>query len=390
MRIGVKFAGRPSPDLGPGRRPPLTKDSAMTDAIDGFKFGLEAEFLVVQADTFAPLWHDQLDFFLLHDALAAIKTDDLPGTLVGLDSEPAHRTVMPYVIEGYHMPAEGLLQERILPKGVEIRTPVCASIPECLTVYRALLGRMRSALATLGYRVAAISHHPTQDRFEGPQHHRRHDFWQWAMEAMTTYGPDINISVPESVWNRTDTRDLEAKINHYSPAMACVSTASPFVSGAPWSYLGQGGKSFRMHKRSYIAPSVEIHPKEGFRLEYKDFDMPSRVEDFEAYFCLFLGMILSQDLKGRGSRQTRIYELGRVAREGMMAPGMMSRLCEVLSLARASLDEWGFDSAPLNTIEERLATGLTPADEMLKVYNDQGTITDVMKYLDKKVEEQLL
>jgi hypothetical protein len=356
---------------------------------NGFKFGLEAEFLVIDAQTFAPLWHDQLDFFRINSALEGIKVDDLPGTLVGLDMEPAHRTLMPYVIEGYHMPAEGDLDERILPKGVEIRTPVCGSVEECLFVYKELLKRMRTTLGTLGYRVVPISHHPTKDHFQGPQNKRRHDFWYWAMEAMTTFGPDINISVPESVWNRTDHADIEAKINHYSPAMACVSLASPFHKGEPWSYLGQVGKSFRMHKRSYIAPSVEIHPKEGFRLEYKDFDMPSKLQDFEAYFYLFLGLILSPELSGRGSRQTRIYELGRVAREGMATPGMIPRLCEILTQGRKSLDAWGFDSTPLNTIEERLATGRTPADEMLAVYEEQGDLVSVMKYLDKKIEEQV-
>jgi hypothetical protein len=40
--------------------------------------------------------------------------------------------------------------------------------------------------------------------FEGPQNKRRYDHWQWAMKAMTTYGPDINVSVPLDLAERLD------------------------------------------------------------------------------------------------------------------------------------------------------------------------------------------
>ena len=49
-----------------------------------------------------------------------------------------------------------------------------------------------------------MSHHPVEDRFEGPQNKRRHDFWQWAMLAMTTYGPDVNVSLPAPLNDRLD------------------------------------------------------------------------------------------------------------------------------------------------------------------------------------------
>ena len=39
------------------------------------------------------------------------------------------------------------------------------------------------------YLAAVLSFHQTQDHFEGPQNKKHYAHWQWAMEAMTTYGP---------------------------------------------------------------------------------------------------------------------------------------------------------------------------------------------------------
>src|SRR6185312_11996960 len=97
----------------------------------GFRFGLEAEFMLVDAGSFAPLWHENLCFRQLNDALEAIPFDDLPS-LEGLELEAPHRKLMPYVVEGYHVPDPDLQPTDIRPKGIEIRTPACSSIEECL------------------------------------------------------------------------------------------------------------------------------------------------------------------------------------------------------------------------------------------------------------------
>ena len=60
----------------------------------------------------------------------------------------------------------------LLPKGVEIRTPVCDSIEECLASLSTLHQRLQTALLGLGYRAASLSHHPTETHFEGPQNKR--------------------------------------------------------------------------------------------------------------------------------------------------------------------------------------------------------------------------
>ena len=106
----------------------------------GYHFGLEVEYLLVDAETFRPLWHPDLSFDGLNAAFEAIAVGDLPP-LDGLDLEPPHRRLMPFAVEGYHVPAPELGPRDLLPKGVEIRTPVCPSIEACLECLHELHAR---------------------------------------------------------------------------------------------------------------------------------------------------------------------------------------------------------------------------------------------------------
>ena len=224
---------------------------------------------------------------------------------------------MPYVVEGYHLPSPEMSPRDLLPKGIEIRTPVCPSIETCLESLRVLHERMQRALGELGYRAVSLSHHPTADRFEGPQNKRRHDFWQWAMQAMTTYGPDVNVSVPVTLGWLQRAEELHAKVNYYAPALVALSLASPLYRGGLWETRGRIGKSVRTYRRSVIAPAIMLHPKEAGRLEFKAFEMTCRLNDFHAYFLLWLELLLDDGLRGRATHQDLIYDLGAVARDGL-------------------------------------------------------------------------
>jgi hypothetical protein len=70
---------------------------------NGFQFGLEAEFLLVDAISFRPLWHHDLTFKTLNATLEAIAVDDFRCD--SFKVEPPHRKASPYVVEGYHLPA---------------------------------------------------------------------------------------------------------------------------------------------------------------------------------------------------------------------------------------------------------------------------------------------
>jgi len=350
----------------------------------GFHFGLEAEYLLVDSGTFRPLWHRDVTFRELNAALESIRVEDLPS-LDGLDLEPPHRKRMPFAVEGYHVPDPDLNPIDLLPKGVEIRTPVCHSIESCLECFAVLHERLQVSLGELGYQAVALSHHPTEDQFEGPQNKRRHDYWQWAMQAMLTYGPDLNVSLPAYLQDGFDPSDLHAKVNYYAPALTALSLASPFHLGKLWEIRGRVGKSIRTHRRSVIAPAIELHPEEAGRLEYKTFEMTSRVDDFHAYFLLWLALLLDDGLRGRASNQTRIYDLGAVARDGLSAETVRERAAEVLDRAPEVLAAQGFDPEALLPFSLRLETGKLPADDLIALYEREQSLPAVLRHLAQLV-----
>ncbi|MDA1013776.1 MAG: glutamate-cysteine ligase family protein [Planctomycetota bacterium] len=345
---------------------------------DSFRFGIEAEYQLADAETFRPLWHQDLSFEELNEALESIPVDDLPP-LDGLELEPPHNRLMPYAVEGYHVPAPDLSPIDLLPKGIEIRTPVCSSIDECLATLKTLHDRLETALLERGFTLVSLSHHPTEHHFEGPQNKRRYDYWQWAMEVMTTCGPDINVSLPRELNDRIDVTDLHRKMNYYSPALAALSLASPLYRGKLWKIRGAVGKSIRTYRRSVIAPAIEFHPQENGRMEFKLFEATNRLDDYHAFFLLWLTLLVDDGLTGRARDQTRIYDLGAVARFGLEAETVRERAGEVLARAPVALNRFGFDPGPLRIMNHRLETGRLPADDIIDRFRESGSLANVLQ-----------
>ena len=344
----------------------------------GFGFGVEAEYLLAEVATLRPLWHQELSFAALNEVLESIPFDDLPP-LDGLDLEPPHRKLMPFAVEGYHMPAPDLTPIDLLPKGIEIRTPVCSSIEQCLACLKTLHERLERALSATGYTLVSLSHHPIEHRFEGPQNKRRYDYWQWAMEVMTTCGPDISVSLPRNLNDEIDVADLHRKVNYYAPALAALSLASPIYRGELWEIRGAIGKSIRTYRRSVIAPAIELHPEENGRMEFKLFEATNRLDDYNAYFLLWLTLLLDDELKGRSNQQTRIYDLGAVARFGLDAEAVRDRAGAVLSKAPAVLEHHGINAGPLSIMNRRLQTGRLPADDIIARFQQCQSLAEVLR-----------
>lgn len=335
-----------------------------------FNFGLEAEFLFADKNTLAPLWYKDISFKTLDGLIQNISLEGIPS-LDGLDPEPPHQKLMPIIVEGYGLVNEKFETIDVLPKGIEIRTPVCQSIQQTLEVYETLYLRMKNELAKINVAPIALSHHPTCDNFKGEQNKRRYDFWQWAQEVMTTYGPDINISfdqqISESIFSNID--DLEKKINYYAPAMTALTLASPFYLGKPWVENEHRGLSYRTHKRSIVAPPVEWHLKEDYRIEFKVFEMPTSSQEFEAYFLMTLGLFLGDKLKGRSSKYERVYNFGQVAKYGLKTNLMRERASELILEAKAVLPEYGFNTKSLDIMIERIENYHCPALDILDTWD---------------------
>ncbi len=60
---------------------------------DRFQFGLEAEFLLLDAHSLRPLWHPDLQFETLNTALEAIPVGDFQCQ--SFKAEPPHRKAGP-------------------------------------------------------------------------------------------------------------------------------------------------------------------------------------------------------------------------------------------------------------------------------------------------------
>jgi hypothetical protein len=121
----------------------------------GFRFGLEAEYLLADRATLRPLWYQDLTFSRLNRLLESIPLDGFEG-MEELELESPHRKNMPFIVEGYHLPNQDPAAEDLLPKGIEIRTPVYGSIGSCLDGFAELHRRMQDALATDNLLAVAI------------------------------------------------------------------------------------------------------------------------------------------------------------------------------------------------------------------------------------------
>lgn len=349
-------------------------------------FGLETEYMLVQKSTWRPLWHPDLAFESLNSCLEKVDIDDLPSCQ-GLELEHPHRKLMPYVVEGYHLPDMSNSAKDLLPKGVEIRTPVCDSLDQVLKTHKTLFERLQSALEKQDILAVSLSHHSTESEFEGPQNKRRHDYWIWAMEVMTTYGPDINIGLPAQVFENLDQKDLIAKINYYAPALSALSAASPFLKGDIWRpHLDQVGHSYRMFKRSYIAPPIEIHPHENHRLEFKIFDMPGSLSEIRAQFACFLTLLFAPDLKGRASHQERIYGLGAVSKTGLHTRGIQPTLDEFFSNAEKVLPDFQINPADLEPYLNNYETLETPAMKLAANWFEHQSFKNIYELRSKLMD----
>jgi hypothetical protein len=201
------------------------------------------------------------------------------------------------------------------------------------------------------------------------------------MQVMVTFGPDINISLPPDLAAHVDEADLHEKVNYYAPALAALSLASPLYREKPWIINGCIGKSVRTYRRSLFGQALRIHRPQGGRLEFKCFEMSTRLADFRAYLLLWLTLLLDERLEGRASNQSRVYDLGAVARDGLAVDHIRERAAEVLQRAAKVLPQWDFDPAPLKPFAQRVATRRVPADDILGLYQREQSLPGVLKHL---------
>ncbi|MDZ4833084.1 MAG: glutamate-cysteine ligase family protein [Candidatus Melainabacteria bacterium] len=344
---------------------------------NNFGFGIETEHCLLNDKDFSPLFQEDLRFEQLLELVDSIPVSDFSTD--GFNIKPLHKKANPYLIEGYYLTDADMKPTKMLPKGIEIRTPIAATIDTTIANLKELTERLRCKLAQANMTIASISHHPTAHDFHAPPNYHRHDYWQWALTAMTTYGPDMNISIPNSLVDEIDREPLGEKINFYIPSLVALSFNSPLYDGGLWTENGIVGKSVRTFKRSAWAPLYYIHTEPALRFEFKGFEMAQNMDDYKAYFLCGLAMLLDKSLTGRASDAHRLERLRHLSVNGLSSQSEKERAALVLTSAEKIAQRFEMDGSSLKTLWSRLESGVTPADRVINTFKLNGSIKDTMR-----------
>lgn len=348
---------------------------------DRFGFGIEAEYLLLDKN-YRPLFHEDLDFETLRDCVDSIPTADF-GT-DGYNIKPLHKLANPYLIEGYYLTDRDMKPHTLLPKGIEVRTPIRSSIDETIAVLADATERLRQRVSSqFGYQLCSISHHPTRYNFQAEPNYKRHDYWQWALTAMTTYGPDINISLPDELASAVDQAQLSARLNFYMPSVIALTSSSPLFDGQLWQqeFSTNTGKSVRMYNRSQWAPLYYIHTEPSLRFEFKGFEMPLDMADYKAFFLISLALLLDPSLSLKTTDEERIANLRYFAVHGLQSEA--ARVCArtVLKSAEKTALRLSLDATCLKPFWTRLETGVVPADKIAADFLRENSLVGTLKNL---------
>lgn len=342
-------------------------------------FGLELELLLLDAQSHRPLLCNELKFEHLRNLVDAIDNRDV--SLDGLNIKPLHVKASHYLIEGYYLTDAAMKPLDLLPKGVEIRTPIFNSIDATIDSAYLLYGRLQKALAKYHLTAGVLGHHPTAPDLDAPPNYDRHDYWQWALAVASTYGPDINISLPTSLSAGIKLDALNGKVNYYMPALVALSLYSPIYLGDLWRVDGRTGSSIRTFRRSKWAPMHYIHEKPYLRFEFKGFEMASRMEDYKAFFLFGLAILLDDKLTGTESDDIRMRDLGQVAVDGVRLDWVRTRCEAVLASADKIASDLGINGECLLEMRRRLARRWMPADDVIAEFETHHDIQKLMARL---------
>lgn len=351
-----------------------------------FGFGIEAEYLIVDKQL-KPLFHGDFKFEEFRDFIDAIPVGDFSKD--GFNIKPLHRAASPYLVEGYYLTDADMKPTQMLVKGLEVRTPLVTTIDAAVMNLSVLTERAQTYFGNhYQQQLCAISHHPTESNFYAAANYKRHDYWQWALTAMTTFGPDVNISVPADLVDEIDQAALNERINFYMPAVIALTFSSPLFEGKLWEREGVVGKSIRTFKRSEWAPLYYIHTEPALRFEFKGFEMPQDLSDYRAFFLIGLALLLDNQLGEKRSdteRLTVLKELAIYGIAGRLETNIYrQQAADLLESAERIAVRFGFDYSCLQALWARLEEQACPSDLIIQRFNESHSIEKTMEILRAK------
>lgn len=359
--------------------------------IEKFKWGLEHEFpLIKKGNIFCDFSNTTFsDWDVIIQQLPEYSSDRDSLRIGDLGIK-----VKRWYIEGFERFNEQGEFLYAVPKGIEVRTPICSSLQEAVTTLVADIDIWNQVAATFDYTPAKVSFNPFQQNEFIPN--PPENTWELKQRAgtseylhMLTYGPDINLSHPDITPHQLT--EIGQKLTYYSPFIVPFSFSSPFYKGALW-----GGLSRRTYYRTGRRPVVAVFlpdeshvirstptltkvarlPAEVGRIEFKAFDMISDLSLYEALGTLLLGIILSNDLPGRLLVPNQALHQ-KSAQLGFADKEISEGARVVLKAAQAALPvELHKHLQPLIKMwQNREVT----AHHMIKVYNEKQSVLDAIK-----------
>jgi hypothetical protein len=351
--------------------------------MDGMKFGIEAEYALVRPDgRFADYTNtDHWEVRALLDPLPDYRHPELRVGDAGI-------RVKNWYAEGDERFDESGLSTGLAVKGVEIRTPVCATVADSVASLEALRAMLAGELEARGWALTAIGFNPCTARYQPAYEPWERDFHAShaanALPEISTlsYGPDFNFSQaaigPEAVIKTA------RRLTYYSPWIVPFSFSSPFVGGALWK-----GLSYRTYRRTGPRPAALAHlagghphplakeadpPSQHGRIEFKAFDMVADDRLMAELFQLVLGIALADagDVPGTADEPDR-QRHRMVAVSGFNDDDVQREAARLVAVARAALRQRGqTEEFPL--LEDMLATRRTPAHAMRECFARTGCL----------------
>lgn len=355
---------------------------------DGFRFGIEHEFAVTnQAGDYCDFTNSTFDDFnRVLDQLPVFESD-YPDLRVGDLGIKQKR----WYIEGFERFSDQGDYLDTIPKGFEIRTPICTSLDQAIATLAGDIRAWQAAADEFGYRPVTCALNPFQREYvpDPPL-----NAWELAQRQspeertshihMLTSGPDISFSHPDLTPARNV--DIGQKLTYYSPYIVPFSFTSPFHAGGLW-----GGLSRRTFYRTGPRPSVLVHvgraedvipsvptltdrariPAEVGRIEFKAFDCITDPSLYRALGTLLLGIALDDTLMGRALVPDAVLHQ-QSATVGFDGTDIRDGARHVLAAARAGLPQEVQDR--LDPLAVMLETRLTPAHTLIEKYQQSGDI----------------
>ncbi len=360
-----------------------------------FRFGIEHEVAFLDREGHF------VDFLSTSFATLQKIVDELPlypGDEVHLRIGDAGIRVKRWYIEGFERFNERGELTDCLPKGIEIRTTIHASIAETIDELSASFRLLQAVAERHGLQPVLTSHHPYRTSFvpDPPLCAYEQQLLHLSPEdlsaplSMVTYGPDLNFSLSaQPVENMID---LGRKLTYYSPYIVPWSFSSPFYDGQLWE-----GYSVRTFQRTGKRPAVQIFlarpddllvsdpsltklarcPAEIGRIEFKACDSCADFSLYAALLALLKGLVLDQTLVGRATVPDRALHQ-RAARFGFAQNDLLMGAQMVLHAAATALGN-DPDRQLLEPLSYLLQSRITPAHQLVQSFRATHSIEAVLR-----------